>query len=176
MLVGQMRTFARYNGWANERLAAALGALDEADYRADRGLFFRSIHGTLNHLLVADRIWFHRITGETDGQLPARLDENLHDNREELASARRREDARIVGVVDGLDDAALTGTLAYRNISGATFSQPLGLVLAHVFNHQTHHRGQVHAALTALGREAPPLDLVYYLREVGPERDREPGR
>jgi len=167
MLREHVRTFARYNRWANARLAAAVKALDEVDYRADRGLFFRSIHGTLNHLLVADRLWFFRITGEIEGAPPTTLDQTLYDDRDALLAARAREDGRIVAFVDRLDDARLAGDFSYRNMAGESFTQPVAAVLAHVFNHQAHHRGQVHAALTGLGGNAPPLDLIYFLRGRG---------
>jgi uncharacterized damage-inducible protein DinB len=160
------RAFARYNRWANARLSAAVGTLGEEEYRADRGAFFRSLHGTLNHLLLGDRLWLARITGERDPSLPSRLDAILHEDRDALAAARAREDERIVAVVDGLDEGRLAAPLRYRTVQGVEHEQPLAEVLAHVFNHQTHHRGQAHAVLTGLGREAPPLDLINYLREA----------
>jgi uncharacterized damage-inducible protein DinB len=166
VLLDQVRTFARYNRWANGRLATAVAALDEEAYRADRGLFFGSIHGTLNHLLAADRLWFHRLTGEVEGDLPTTLDQILFAARAELLAARAREDARIVAFAQSLDASRLAGVFSYRNMAGATFTQPLAPVLAHVFNHQTHHRGQVHAALTGLDEPAPALDLIYFLREA----------
>jgi uncharacterized damage-inducible protein DinB len=167
VLAHQIRTFARYDRWADARLAATVAALDEGAYRADLGLVFRSIHGTLNHLLVADRIWLHRMTGERDDGLPDRLDAILVDDRGALAAAREREDGRIIAFADRLDEAALAGICSYRTRTGEAYAQPLAAVLAHLFNHQTHHRGQMHAALTGLGQTAPALDLIYYLREVG---------
>jgi uncharacterized damage-inducible protein DinB len=160
-----LSTFARYNRWANQRLYAAAAALPDADYRRDLGAFFGSLHGTLNHILVADRIWLFRITGE--GPAPARLDEILHDDLDTLRQARVAEDERIIRVMDGLSEERLAGSLRYRNMKGDAFEQKLALVLAHFFNHQTHHRGQAHALLTRLGREAPELDLLYFLREQG---------
>jgi uncharacterized damage-inducible protein DinB len=164
MLPSHFRTFARYNAWANERLLAAASGLSEVDYRADRGAYFRSVHGTLSHILVGDRIWMRRLTGE--GPVPDRLDAILHDDRDELAAARRREDARIIAYVDGLDEAALAAMVPYRNMADEAFEQPVAVILAHLFNHQTHHRGQIHAMLTGLGREAPALDLIHHLREA----------
>jgi uncharacterized damage-inducible protein DinB len=158
-------TFARYNRWANRRLYVALAELPDADYRRDLGAFFGSLRGTLNHVLVADRIWLHRITGE--GTAPTRLDEILHDDLASLRAARAAEDERIIGVVDSLSEERLAGSFRYRNVRGQAFEQPLAPVLAHVFNHQTHHRGQAHTLLTQLGREAPELDLIYFLREQG---------
>jgi uncharacterized damage-inducible protein DinB len=163
MMVEHFRTFAHYNRWANDLLYAAAGTLSDADYRADRGAFFRSLHGTLNHILVCDRIWLQRITGE--GTAPARLDDILFEDLAPLRAARTAEDLRIVDHVDGLDEQRLQGDLTYRNTRGGSFTQPLAQVLAHVFNHQTHHRGQAHTILTGLGRKAPELDLIYFLRQ-----------
>ncbi|MGE0256494.1 MAG: DinB family protein [Alphaproteobacteria bacterium] len=159
------RTFARYNRWANARLYAAAAALPDGQYRADRGAFFGSLHGTLNHILVGDRVWLARITG--GGEAPKRLDEILHDRLDALTAAREQEDARLISVIDGLDDARLAETLRYANMSGKAQETPLAQVLAHLFNHQTHHRGQAHAIISGLGRDAPELDLIYFLREIG---------
>jgi uncharacterized damage-inducible protein DinB len=157
------RMFGHYNAWANGRLFAAAGGLSAEQYRADRGAFFKSVHGTLNHLLMTDRIWMQRFTGE--GDAPSRLDAILCETFEELRSARQAEDRRIVDFVDGLDDARIGSTIRYRRVSSPQeFEQQLAGALAHWFNHQTHHRGQVHALLTALTGEAPELDLLYFQR------------
>ena len=162
MLKAQFTDFARYNRWANGRLYDAAADLSEDEYRRDCGLFFRSMHGTLNHLLTADRIWLRRITGE--GEAPDRLDAILFEDRAALRAAREAEDARILRHVESLDEADFAGTFTYRNMRGDSFTQALAPVLSHVFNHQTHHRGQAHALLTGLGRKAPELDLIYFLR------------
>ena len=160
--------FARYNEWANRRLYGAAAALSHADYRANRGAFFGSVHGTLNHLLLADRIWMRRFTGE--GETYTRLDQMLFDELSALSSAREAEDARITGWIYSLDDQMLAGTFTYRTIvNPIDITQPLAPALAHFFNHQTHHRGQVHALLTAFGGRdaAPSLDLIMFQRETG---------
>ena len=160
--------FAAYNRWANNRLYEAAAKLSDADYRADRRAFFGSLNGTLNHLLVTDRIWMRRFIGT--GPQPARLDEILFDDLLALAEARRTEDQRIIAYVDGLSEADLAGTFSYRTITRpAEITQKLSPALAHFFNHQTHHRGQAHTLLTiAAGRDAAPsLDLIYFQRETG---------
>lgn len=162
------RMFAGYNRWANERLYAKAAELTEAEYHTDRGAFFKSVHGTLNHLLVADRLWMWRLTGE--GEPPTKLDAILFEEFDHLRAARRAEDDRITAYVNGLDDAKIAGTFSYRTITNpATVTQPLAFALDHFFNHQTHHRGQAHALLTALrGRDfAPSVDLVLFQRETG---------
>jgi uncharacterized damage-inducible protein DinB len=160
--------FAAYNRWANERLYEAAAKLSDDDYRAERGAFFGSLAGTLNHVLVADRIWMRRFTGE--GPSPTRLDEILFDSLPELAAARREEDERIIGWVEGLSEAQLAGAFSYRTLTRpANITQPLSPALAHFFNHQTHHRGQAHTLLTIAGGHdaAPPMDLIYFQRETG---------
>lgn len=158
--------FAGYNAWANERLYDAAAKLSDADYRADQGAFFKSMHGTLNHLLVGDRIWMRRFTGE--GELPPSLDAILHEDFEALRDARRAEDQRIIAFVGGLTEADLAAEIRYGTISQpANIVQPLRFALPHVFNHQTHHRGQAHCLLTKLTGAAPSLDLILYQRQTG---------
>lgn len=166
MLVQHVKMFADYNEWANERLYEAAGRLTEADYRDDLGAFFRSMHGTLNHMLVADRIWLQRFTGE--GEVPAQLDAILFDDFERLRDARQAEDARILGFAGGLDETALAGPIRYRTlVSPQEIEQPLAPALLHFFNHQTHHRGQAHCLLTQLSGDAPSFDLIVFQRETG---------
>jgi len=154
---------AGHNRWMNQRLYALCAELPDADRRADRGAFFKSVHGTLNHLLVTDRIWMHRFTGQ--GDAPNRLDAILFETFDELRAAREAEDRRILGFVEGLDDRRIEGTIKYRRVSSPEeFEQALAPALAHWFNHQTHHRGQVHALLTGLLGQAPELDLLYFQR------------
>jgi uncharacterized damage-inducible protein DinB len=158
--------FANYNCWANARLYAAAAQLPDAEYRADHGAFFKSVHGTLNHLLVGDRIWMQRLTGE--GDAPARLDAILFEELEPLRAARAAEDARIVAFVSGLSEDDLKRKVRYTTISRpAAIEQELGYALPHVFDHQTHHRGQVHALLTKITGDAPSLDLILYQRVTG---------
>ena len=162
-MTARYRMFAGYNRWANARLYAIASQLPDADYRADRGAFFKSVHGTLNHLLATDRVWMQRFTGT--GTAPDRLDAILFETLDELRPAREAEDRRIVDFVDALDDARLAGSIRYRRVTTPEiFEQSLPLALAHWFNHQTHHRGQVHGLLTGLVGQAPELDLLFYQR------------
>lgn len=167
LFVQRYRTFAAYNAWANRRLYAAAGQLSEGQYRADRGAFFGSVHGTLNHLLATDRIWMRRISGT--GDAPSRLDAVLFDTFAELAPAREAEDVRIAAHIASLTPDELAADFSYNNTAGQPFAQPLATVLDHLFNHQTHHRGQVHCLLSGLvgNANAPSLDLVMFQREAG---------
>ncbi|MGF6172169.1 DinB family protein [Ensifer sp. 4252] len=161
-MLDHFRMFADYNNWANRRLYAAAAELPDSELRQSKGAFFGSVLATLNHILAADRIWMKRLTGE--GDAPTALDATLHEDLASLAGAREREDARMIAWIDGLDEARLAATFTYTRLNtSASITQKLGPTLAHVFNHQTHHRGQAHATLTALGRPSIVLDLAFFL-------------
>ena len=160
------RTFARYNQWANKRLYDACAKLGPAEYFKPRQAFFGSIHGTLNHLLVGDRIWLSRIERIRHGIKS--LDQTLYEDFESLRSARESEDGRIVALVDAFDDGDLLTTRSYKNTAGTPFETRLDWILAHLFNHETHHRAQVHDMLSQTPVAPPELDLILYLRENPP--------
>lgn len=160
--------FAGYNTWCNERLYAAASTLSDADYRADRGAFFKSVHGTLNHLLVADRIWMRRFTGV--GDVPPSLDAILFDDFAGLKAARTSQDTLISRYIARLSDGDLNSVLRYRTVvNPQIIEQTLAPALDHFFNHQTHHRGQAHALLSSIiGNDATPsFDLIIYQRQTG---------
>lgn len=158
---------AGYGTWANQHLIAASRAISSDDYFLDRGAFFGSVHGTLNHIIVGDRIWFGRITGEDSGL--TELGAQLFDTLDGVAAARESEDARIQHIIDDMDESDFIRTLTYETIvSPATIKTPMCQVLTHVFNHATHHRGQVHTLLSQAGIAPPSLDMIVYLRELAP--------
>jgi uncharacterized damage-inducible protein DinB len=154
---------AAYNKWANGRLYDAAAALPKEDLDRNMGAFFKSMLGTLNHLLATDRIWMKRFTGE--GDAPTQLDVILYPAFATLRAAREAEDARIRDWVGSLKEKELAGRFTYLTVSDMrTVSQRLAPALAHLFNHQTHHRGQAHVILTALGRPSLQLDLIAFQR------------
>ena len=157
------RMFAAYNRWANAEVYDAAATLGEDELARDAGAFFGSMLGTLNHLLVADRIWMKRFTGE--GEAPKALDTVLFTDFTRLRAAREAEDRRIVEWIETLTPKALAGRFTYMTVTDLrTVSQRLSPALAHFFNHQTHHRGQAHMILTALGKPSLSLDLIYFQR------------
>ncbi|HEX6995699.1 MAG TPA: DinB family protein [Gammaproteobacteria bacterium] len=157
---------AEYNAWANRRLYGIASRLPDEQYRRDVGAYFNSLHGTLNHILCADMIWMRRLTGV--GELPTSLDAILFDDFAALSAAREREDRRIIDYVDSLSDAQLEENWVYHKLNGTPREQRRREILAHVFNHQTHHRGQAHAILTMLGIHEPDgLDLLLMKWERG---------
>ena len=158
--------FAGYNAWANHRIHAACAMLDEADYKAERGAFFGSIHGALNHLIVTDRMWLARLRGEA--LPPHGLDAVIFDDLATLREARVHEDAALSDHDAALTDPQQAGAFRWtRMADGATVTQPLWAALAHVFNHQTHHRGQVHGLLSQAGIDPPSLDLPVFQKASG---------
>lgn len=158
--------FADYNAWANARLYDAVAALPREAVEATRpAAFFRSILGTLNHILVADRIWMDRFEHLPPADLA--LDAVLHEDLAELRAAREAMDARIRRFVAALSESDIERGVAYRTSKGKPFTDPLGRLLTHVFNHQTHHRGQAHALVKEAGASPPPLDYIFYSREAG---------
>ena len=154
------RQMARYNRWQNESLYSAASSLGDAARRLERGAFFGSIHGTLSHLLWGDETWMSRLS---DGAAPGvALKESpaYAPDWNALASAREALDARIVAWTETLTDAELDGDLVwYSGVMGREVEFPKALCITHFFNHQTHHRGQVHAMLTAAGAHPADTDL-----------------
>lgn len=154
--------YARYNRLANELLYAACARLSDADYRRDLGAFFDGVHGTLNHLLLGDTIWMTRFDG---GAHPSTgLDTILFDDFGALHAARQAMDSRIERFFADLPSGFDRGSVRYVNNSGFDTEDPWSVILPHFFNHQTHHRAQVHTLLSQLGHEPPVLDLHRVLR------------
>jgi len=156
---------AEHNQWVNTRLYDVVAQVSDADYTADRGAFFGSIHQTLNHIVTTDMIWMHRIDGQSEVQ--ADLDTVLHETFAETRAARDALDARMIAAVDGMDDAALAAPIRFKARAGNEVVLPTNLMIANLCNHETHHRGQVHAMLTGLGQEVPPLDFFPFLMATG---------
>ncbi|MBE0593573.1 MAG: DinB family protein [Gemmatimonadales bacterium] len=160
MLAAQARDMASYNRWMNQRLYEACARLADGDRKKDCGAFFRSVHGTLNHLLLGDKIWLGRFLGN-----PVRvrsLDEELHAGFDALRSDRIDTDDAIVRWASSRTDSALAGTLRYTSVvSPAPRKYEMWLAVAHFFNHQTHHRGQVTTLLSQFGQDIGVTDLIW---------------
>ncbi len=162
---------ARYNRWQNESLIAAADGLTDEERRADGGAFFKSIHGTLCHILWADRIWMHRLAGwekPEESGIAASMGEGR--TWSEYQTLRRKVDQRLIDWADALTDADLSGTLTwYSGATGAEKTKPKWLLVTHLFNHQTHHRGQVHALLTRMGARPADTDIPFMPNEFNAE-------
>lgn len=155
----QVQDLAAYNRWMNQRLYAVCSELTDAQRRQDRGAFFKSIHGTLNHLLLADRIWLGRFL---DAPYPAdRLDRELYADFAELRREREITDRDLVDWAATLTEATLAGVLRYTGVSSPVPRRyELWLAVTHLFNHQTHHRGQLTVLLNQCGKDYGVTDLV----------------
>jgi uncharacterized damage-inducible protein DinB len=163
MIRQHLQTLARYNLWATQKLLNEhIAPLSDADYRKYLGLFFKSIHGTLNHLLVGEHLlWFRRFS---EGISPVvQLNSEVESDRAELARRLLAGASAWLPLIEGFDDDQLTGQLNYTTMRGTQASLPFVPTLMHVFNHATH-RGQMTAALTMLGHDCPELDMVYFLQ------------
>ncbi len=161
-----LRLMGQYHPWAYGRLFEAVDRMAETDYRHDFGLAFRSVHGTLNHLLVVEHLWRERLQ-----RVPCsatRLDQELQHDRAPLRASLKEfalSWSPLIDGFDGLDEAGLGRVLAYQNLQGIDLALPLAPLILHVFNHATHHRGQISAVLTRLGFPAPEMDLPYFMLE-----------
>jgi uncharacterized damage-inducible protein DinB len=160
-VLDHFKRFAAYNAWANARLYDAATALDDFERKRDVKGYFTSLHGTLNHLLGADRIWLQRLTGR--GDAPSTLDAILYEQFPDLREAREAEDKRLSDFVAALTEADLGSELSYENTRGEAKTLQRQVILTHVFNHQSHHRGQATQMMRQLGVAEPPaLDLLYF--------------
>ena len=163
------RVLARYNRWMNDKLYAVAEKLTDAERKQDRGAFFGSIHRTLNHILLADRVWLGRLTGTAlkEGEMGPggirALDQELYENFDELCRERAKTDDEIDAFVATLTDEKLSGNLRYLR-RGVVNEFPLWHAVAQLFNHQTHHRGQVTTLLMQAGHDPGVTDLVAMLR------------
>jgi uncharacterized damage-inducible protein DinB len=160
---------ARYNRWMNDKLYGLAATLSDEARKRDCGAFFKSIHGTFNHILLADRVWLARVKGVTapDGFLGPgirSLDQELYADFEDLRRERALSDDELSAWVSGLSHERLAAPLVFMRY-GQKLESPLWGVVAHVFNHQTHHRGQITTLLMQQGCDPGVTDLYAMLRE-----------
>ena len=158
---GYVRMMAAYNAEMNRRLYAAAGRLPEAERWRDRGAFWGSVQGTLAHLLWGDVQWMGRFDGWEKTARP--LAESAGDPRgfDELRAARVAADGGIEEWAGRVSQGWLDGELVWwSGAAGRELRRPLAVLVPHFFNHQTHHRGQVHAMLTAAGEQTGDTDLM----------------
>lgn len=160
---------SRYNRWMNDKLYELASTMNDEARKRDCGAFFKSIHGTLNHLLLADRVWLARFTGATvpEGFMAPgirALDQELYAEFEELRRERARTDDDLSAWIAGLTPERFAGPLVFTR-RGQPQEFPLWWGVAHLFNHQTHHRGQVTTLFMQQGLDPGSTDLIAMLRE-----------
>jgi uncharacterized damage-inducible protein DinB len=155
-----VRTMATYNAEMNRRIYAAAQRLGDAERRRSRGAFWGSIHGTLCHLLWGDHIWMSRFDGWPKPALGIKQSADLIADFDELARARFDADERISSCAGRVGEEWLAQDMVwFSQAANKEMHQPRGFLVAHLFNHQTHHRGQVHAMITACGEQTGDTDL-----------------
>jgi len=167
---------AKYNQWMNEKLFAAAAQLSEHDLRQDRGAFFASVLGTLNHLMVGDIVWLKRFATDPEKfrsldsirktASPESLESQLYDDLKSLHAARQKLDADIISFCDEVGEEQLSEKLDYQNFQGNSFRNQLGLLVQHLFNHQIHHRGQITTLLSQAGIDVGPTDLLVCINQI----------
>lgn len=160
-----VRVMAAYNAELNRRVYGAAATLSEAQRREDCGAFWHSIHGTLSHLIWADQMWMSRFDGWERPQVKIADSGSFCDGPfADMAHTRAVSDDRLSAWAQRLDAAWLAGALTwFSGSTGAEVTRPRALLVAHMFNHQTHHRGQAHALLTRFGAETGATDLPFVL-------------
>jgi uncharacterized damage-inducible protein DinB len=150
---------ASYNQWMNQNLYQICAEIPDSTRREDRGAFFKSIHGTLNHLLIADRIWMGRFVQQP---FVAKLDHELYADFAELWQARQQTDQAILDWAKTLSSEWLSQPFTFTSVSNnTTTTRPAWLLVTHLFNHQTHHRGQLTTLLSQLGHNPGVTDLPW---------------
>jgi uncharacterized damage-inducible protein DinB len=166
---------SRYNEWMNAKVYEAAGRLTVREFQADKGAFFKSVCGTLNHILVADIIWLKRFAQHPAAHpalepvrkltKPKALDQVLSTRLAALSDQRKLLDIAIKQWAESLSVADLDHLLHYTSTEGVAYHRPMASLLMHFFNHQTHHRGQVTTLLTQMGQDVGVTDLVMLIPE-----------
>jgi len=174
-MIDYLTRMAHYNQWVNLRLYDKVQQLPSDEITRDRGAFFGSILGTLNHILVADMFWLRRFSSSRQCRealtlmrempMPTGLRDILFDDIQELKTKREAMDALILDFSRTWNEDMLASPIRYRNMAGEKHQQPLGALLQHFFNHQTHHRGQVTTLLFQAGIDPEATDLIVMLME-----------
>jgi len=161
------QNMVRYNRWQNRSLYREAGRLTDAQRREDRGAFFKSVQRTLCHILTADHIWMSRFDGWDMPSARGAKSPDWVTDWDQLCAQRIKTDERLIAWADRLSDADLAGNLTWiSGLQGSENTRPKWILVAHMFNHQTHHRGQVHALLTSFGMTPDDTDLGFMPKDA----------
>ncbi|WP_370977879.1 DinB family protein [Agaribacterium sp. ZY112] len=166
----QLSMLANYNLRMNKQVYTCIEGLSSESFIEDRGLYFGSICGTLNHLLVGDILWLKRFASHPSTfaaldyvrrlEKPTALDAVIYTDFKALKAVRIRMDAMLCEFIQSLNETDLKGSLSYKNTKGDSFCKSMAALLLHLFNHQTHHRGQITTVLNQLGFDYGVTDLL----------------
>jgi uncharacterized damage-inducible protein DinB len=174
-MTAHLKLMAHYNQWMNQKIIALCEANSEADFWEDRGAYFGSVMGSLNHILVGDLLWLRRLSHHPAGQgllaievlpQPQDLNDILYHDFSDLKAARFAIDAVILAFIDHLTEVDLSSSLSFRRVNGDKHTKALGLILMHLFNHQTHHRGQITTLLSQMGLDIGDTDVLVIIPEA----------
>ena len=160
-IIANFQLLANFNTWTNTKIFSACKELDDTEYKKDRKAFFSSIHGTLNHLLVVDRAYISRIEGKVHSLKS--LDQILYENLFQLEEARIKEDKRLVDLVNSLSVESIEKEITYKGFETGNTTYTINILLITLFNHQTHHRGQIHNMLSQAGIKPPQIDIPDFI-------------
>ena len=160
--ITNFQLLANFNKWTNEKIITSCKKLTETEYKKDRGAFFSSIHGTLNHLLVVDRAYISRIEGIDHGLKS--FDQILFESLLQLEEARIKEDKRLVDLVNSLSEESIYKEITYKGFETGNTTYTINILLITLFNHQTHHRGQIHNMLSQAGIKPPQIDIPDFIK------------
>lgn len=153
---------ARYNMWQNKQLVEILDPMEFADLTKDRGAFFKSIFGTMNHILWGDGMWLSRLGHYAPPDVAGAESASFKKTYEDWKQARSATDETLISWASSLTSEDLAREMTWESkLSDMSLTRPVWVCVAHVFNHQTHHRGQVHAMLTGAGCQAPVSDIPF---------------
>jgi uncharacterized damage-inducible protein DinB len=176
MQKASFQLMAQYNQWMNQRLYSCAAPLSADQLAEDRGAFFRSILGTLNHIMVGDLLWLKRFASHPSGfkslqplltrSNPESLGSILYDTIDELRPEREKLDTQILSFSKELSDKDLESELEYKNTKGELFTNNFSFLIQHFFNHQTHHRGQLSTLFNQLNIDIGETDLLVMIREA----------
>ena len=159
--IANFQLLADFNKWTNEKIIISCKKLTETEYKKDRGAFFSSIHGTLNHLLLVDSAFISHIEGKDHGLKS--LDQILYEKFFELEEARIKEDKRLVDLINNLSEESIHKEITYNGFETGKNTHTINTILITMFNHQTHHRGQIHNMLSQAGIKPPQIDIPDFI-------------
>jgi len=169
-LLKQFKLLSKYNQLMNQRLYEAVAKLPDAKIKEDKGAFFKSLHGTLNHILVGDIVWIKRFSCNPASlsslayfiniEKPASLNTVLFDNFTDLTKEREKIDQLIIDWIQSLTEKDLDSTISYKNMNGVYFEKDFASLINHLFLHQVHHRGQATTLLSQFDIDFGDTDLI----------------
>ena len=162
--ITNFQLLANFNTWANTKIFSSCKELDDTEYKKDRGAFFSSIHGTLNHLLVVDRAYISRIEEKEHGLKS--LDQILYENLFQLEEARIKEDKHLVDLINSLSEESIHKEITYKGFETGNTTYTINMILLTLFNHQTHHRGQIHNMLSQADIKPPQIDIIDFTLNI----------